>query len=339
MHKEITIYDIAEKLSLSPATVSRALKDHHAINKKTKKRITEMAAEMGYRFNHFASNLRKKSTQIIGVIIPRLNSHFVASVLGGMEKIANDAGYNIIVSQSMESTGKEMANATTMFNNRVDGLLVSLAYDTVNIEHFDKFISRGIPVIFFDRVYEDNRCVRIVIDNFKNAYDITTHLAEQGCKRIVHITGNLKRNVYADRYNGYRKALADAGLAFTKEWLLPGELNEAAGMEAAEKILAMKKLPDAIFGANDLCTANCMNILKQHGLRIPADIAVAGFNNDPISRIVEPNLTTVNYPAYQMGEIAASTLINHLKGASSIDNTNIIVLRSELIIRASSLKK
>jgi len=338
MHKEITIYDLAEKLNLSPATISRALKDNPAINKKTRKRIVDMAEVMGYRSNTFASNLRTSKTNTIGVIIPRLNSHFVASVLGAMEKIANDAGYNIIVSQSMESATKEIANTKTMFNNRVDGLLVSLAYDTGNIDHFDKFIKRGIPVIFFDRVYEDNKSLRIVIDNFKNAYDVTTHLAEQGCKRIMHITGNLKRNVYSERYNGYRKALKDAGIVFHKDLLLSGELNEAAGMEAAEKILAMNKLPDAIFGANDICTASCMHILKQNGLRIPQDIAMAGFNNDTISRIVEPNLTTVNYPAYQMGEIAATTLINHLTGVSSINNTDIIVLRSELIVRSSSLK-
>ena len=338
MLREITIYDLAEKLQLSPATVSRALKDHPSINKKTKKKIVDMAEQMGYRSNMFASNLRKSKTNTIGVIIPRLNSHFVASVLGAMEKIANDAGYNIIVSQSMESAVKEIANTKTMFDNRVDGLLVSLAYDTDNIDHFDKFIKRGIPVIFFDRVYDDNRSLRIVIDNFKTGYDVTSHLLQQGCKRIVHITGNLKRNVYAERYNGYRKALNDAGIAFSDELLLSGELTEAAGTEAADTILAMNPLPDAIFGANDTCTASCMYALKQKKIRIPGDIAIAGFNNDPISRIVEPNLTTVNYPAYQMGEVAAKTLIDHLSGIASIENTGIIILRSDVIIRSSSLK-
>jgi LacI family transcriptional regulator len=155
----------------------------------------------------------------------------------------------------------------------------------------------------------------------------------------MHITGNLKRNVYSERYRGYRKALQDAGLAFHKDMLLSGELNEAAGAAAGEKILAMKKRPDGIFGANDISTASCMQVLKQGGIRIPDQIAIAGFNNDPISRMVEPNLTTINYPAYQMGEMAATTLINHLSGISSISNTNVIVLRSELIIRSSSLKK
>ncbi|MEO5594165.1 MAG: LacI family DNA-binding transcriptional regulator [Chitinophagaceae bacterium] len=339
MHKEVTIYDIAEKLSLSPATISRALKDNPSINKATKQKVVDMAEAMGYRSNTFASNLRKSKTNTIGVIIPRLNSHFVATVLGAMEKIANDAGYNIIVSQSMESATKEIANTKTMFDSRVDGLLVSLAYDTGNIDHFEKFIKRGIPVIFFDRVFEDNRSVRIIIDNFKNAYDVTTHLIQQGCGRIMHITGNLKRNVYSERYNGYRQALKDAGIVFHKDLLLSGELNEVAGIEAAGIILAMKKKPDAIFGSNDTCTASCMHILKQNGFRIPEDIAMAGFNNDLISRIVEPNLTTINYPAYEMGEIAAFTLINHLNGKSGINNSNTIVLHSELIVRESSLRQ
>lgn len=336
MEKEVTIYDLAKKLALSPATVSRALQDHPAINQKTKDKVVAMAAQMGYRSNRFASNLRKSKTNTLGVIIPRLNSQFVASVLGGMEKVANDSGYNIIVSQSMESAAKEIANTKTMFDNRVDGLLVSLAYDTPNLEHFDKFFKRNIPVIFFDRVFEDNQFARIVIDNFRNAYDITTHLLAQGCRRIVHITGNLIRNVYVERYNGYRAALQDAGVAFEADLLLTGELNEPAGVHAANTILAMQQLPDAIFGANDLCTASCMQVLKQNGIRIPEDIAMAGFNNDPVSRIVEPSLTTVNYPAYQMGEIAATTLINHLTGAGSFADTQTIVLPSELIVRASS---
>jgi LacI family transcriptional regulator len=339
MHKEITIYDLARELKLHPATISRALKDHHAINKNTKKKIVEMAEEMGYRSNTFASNLRKKKTNTIGVIIPRLNSNFVSSVLAAMEKIANDSGYNIIISQSMESVGKEIISAKTMFDNRVDGLLVSLAYDTDNIDHFEKFTKKGIPVIFFDRVFTNNDSVCIVIDNYKNGYDVTTHLVEQGCRRIMHVTGNLKRNVYLDRFNGYKKALKEAKIPYDEKLLVTGELNEIAGGEIGETILTMKKLPDGIFVANDICAASCMRVLKQNGIRIPEDIAIAGFNNDPISRIVEPNMTTVNYPAYQMGEIAATSLINHLNGLANIHTTNKIILKSELLIRESSQKK
>lgn len=334
--KEVTIYDIAKALNISPATVSRGLNDHPAVNKNTKKKIINMAKEMGYRSNTFASNLRRQRTNTIGVIIPRLNSNFMSSVLAGMEKVANEAGYNLIITQSLETATKEAANALTMFNNRVDGLLVSLAFDTENIRHFNDFITKGIPLIFFDRVFDHKQCTGIVIDNVKAAYDATKHLIDQGCRKIVHITGNLKRNVYVDRLKGYKYALADHELEFKNSFLLETNLSEEAGHLAAEQILRMKSLPNAIFVANDTCAVSCIQTLKKADIAIPGTIAVVGFNNDPVSRVVEPNLTTVNYPGYEMGEVAARNLINHLNGSLDINSTNTIILRSELVIRESS---
>ncbi len=158
--KEVTIYDLADKLNISIATVSRALKDDPVVNKKTKKKIFELAEKMGYRSNHFARNLRNQRTETIGVIVPRLNSYFMSTVIAGIESIANSEGYNLIISQSSESEQKEKMSVKTMFNSRVDGLLVSLAYDTNDISHFDQFTKKNIPVIFFDRGEEH--------DNFTN---------------------------------------------------------------------------------------------------------------------------------------------------------------------------
>ncbi len=339
MQKDITIYDIAKELNLSAATISRGLKDHRSISDKTKKRITLKAEEMGYRSNTFASNLRKKKTNTIGVIIPRMNSNFVSTVLTAVEKVANDFGYNVIISQSIENVNKEKLNTQTLFDNRVDGVLASVAYDTDNTKHFDKFIKKKIPLIFFDRIIESDDIPSVVIDNFKSGYELTQHLISQGCTRIVHISGNQKRNVYKDRFEGYQKALAEASIEFSDDLLIEGELTEEAGIQAAETILKMKNMPDGIFSANDICAASCMQVLKQNGIRIPEDIAITGFNNDPISRLTEPNLTTVNYPAFRMGEIAATNLINHLQGVSSIFDTHKIILKSEMLIRESSLKK
>jgi LacI family transcriptional regulator len=338
-NKEITIYDIARELNISPATVSRGLNDHSAVNKETKKKIFNMAKEMGYRSNTFASNLRRQRTNTIGVIVPRLNSNFMSSVIAGMEKVANDTGYNLIISQSLETAKKEATNAQTMFNSRVDGLLVSLAYDTDNIDHFKDFLKKGIPLIFFDRVFNHKQCTGIIIDNVKAGLDATNHLIEQGCRKIVHITGSLKRNVYADRLKGYKYALADQDLAFDNDLVLETNLSVEAGVAAAEQILEMKPLPDGVFVANDACAVSCMQTLKQAGIAIPQDIAFVGFNNDPLAKVVEPNLTTVNYPGYEMGEAAAQTLINHLNGTSNINSTNTIILRSELVIRESSVRQ
>ena len=337
--KEITIYDIAKHLNISATTVSRGLKDHPTINKNTRKKIFEAAKHLGYRSNTFASSLRSKKTFTIGVVVPRLNSYCMSAALAGMEDAASRENYNLIISQSLENAEKEVANAHTMFNKRVDGLLVSLAYDTENIHHFDPFFKKGIPVVFFDRIYSHNESTCIVIDNYKAAYDVTEHLIGQGCKRIMHLGGNMLRNVYAERLRGYKQALRDYNLPFDeKKLLFISKLNEEAGTKAAEHILKMTGKPDAVFSANDTAAVYCMLKLKEAGIRIPADIAFAGFNNDPISKIIEPNLTTVNYSGYDIGEAAVNSLINHLKGISSIKTTNTIILRSDLIIRASSLK-
>jgi len=335
--KEITIYDIAEKLNISSATVSRALKDDPVVNKKTRKRIFDAAEEMGYRLNHFARNLRNQRTNIIGVIVPRLNSYFMASAISGIEQVADREGYHIVISQSAEQADKEIANAKTMFNNRVDGLLVSLAYDTKDLTHFEPFFKKGIPVIFFDRVEEHRDSTSIIIDNKRAAYEATKHLIDQGCKRIVHITAPPKRNVYIDRLAGYKLALAEHHIKFKEEYLVVGNLSQEAGAEAADKIRNMNPLPDGVFVANDNCAVGCMLALKQAGIRIPQDIAFVGFNNDPVATVVEPNLTTVSYPGYQIGEVAARNMISHLKGMP-INSTDSIILRSELIIRASSKK-
>jgi LacI family transcriptional regulator len=337
--KDITIYDIAQKLDLSSATVSRALQDHPAINKNTRKKIQDAAKELGYRHNNFASSLRKQKTNTIGVIVHELNSNFITSVLAGIEKVTTQAGYDLIIAHSSESFEKEAANALNLFHKRVDGLIASLAFDTKGLDHYKQYEEKGIPVIFFDRVEEKSDSTKVIIDNYKCGYQATQHLIEQGCKRIVLVTANLKRNVYAQRHKGYTDALFDNGITYNKEYVLIKDLSEQCGVEAALQILKMKPLPDGAFITNDFSAAVCMQTLKEHGVRIPEDIAVVGFNNDAISKIIEPQLTTIHYPGIDMGEIAARNLINHLKGISNINHTNTIVVRSELIIRKSSLKK
>jgi LacI family transcriptional regulator len=337
--KEVTIYDIAERLKISATTVSRGLQDHPKISEKTKKKILAVAAEMGYRSNPFASSLRTKRGNIIGVIVPRLNSYFMSEVIAGIEKVVNEANYNLFISQSLETMQKEISNAKAMFNNRVEGLLVSLAYTTDNIDHFEPFITKNIPVIFFDRVQEHTKCPSIFIDNYKAAYQLTTHLIEQGCKRILHIGGNQLRNVYAERCNGYKKALEDHKLPFDDELLIINDLSTQAGQDAGEIILNMKAKPDAVFVANDVCAVSCMQFLMDAGIRVPQDMAFAGFNNDPMSRVIKPNLTTIDYRGFEMGELAAKLLIGHLTDNADLKQTHSLILRSELIVRESSKRK
>jgi LacI family transcriptional regulator len=338
-NKEVTIYDIAKKLNVSPATVSRGLQDHPSISKKTKKKIFDMVAEMGYRTNHFARNLRQQETKTIGVMVHELNSNFITSVLAGIEKVTAEAGYDIIIAHSSESSKKEAANAKNLFNKRVDGLIASLSFDTTNLEHFKPFFEKDVPVLFFDRVEQDGNNTVVVIDNTKCGYIATKHLIEQGCKRVAHITSSLQRNVYSLRFKGYQDALFDNKIPYDESLLIVSDLSEKAGIDAAKQIMKMKPMPDGIFITNDFVAAVCMRTLKEHGIKIPQDIAVVGFNNDAIGKLIEPALTTINYPGIDMGEIAARNLINHLKGISNIHQTNTIIVRSELVVRESSVKK
>jgi LacI family transcriptional regulator len=337
--KDTTIYDIARELNLSAATVSRGLKNSKVISKSTKKRILEKAEELGYRHNSFASSLSKQKSHTIGVLLHELNSSFITSVLEGIEKVTFNAGYDIIITHSAENYEKEVANASNLFHKRVDGVIASLSFSTKDLDHFKPFFEKKIPVIFFDRVDEDSDNTHVIIDNYKSGYIATQHLIEQGCKRIAILTANLKRNVYAQRHRGYSDALFDSRITYNKSLVFVKDLSEESALQAAHEILKLKPMPDGLFVTSDFIAAVCMQELKRHGVKVPEDIAIVGFNNDTISKIIEPQLTTINYPGKNMGEITAQNLIDHLKGAGNMVSTNRIIVKSELIVRGSSEKK
>jgi LacI family transcriptional regulator len=325
-NKIVTIYDLAEHLNLAPSTISRGLQNNPAVHPKTRKKIFAAAEEMGYRFNTFARNLRKQRTNTIGVIVPRLNSYFISGMLAGIEKEINAGGYNMLISQSLELEENEIKYAKAMMNSRVDGLIVNLAGNTRNLKHFEEYTRHNIPLVFVDRVFEDDDYNKVMINNRKAGYRMTCHLIEQGCIRIAHLTGNLSRNVYKERKAGYQQAITERKLPFVEELVFETDLTEEDAVAVANQIL------------NDLCAVICMKVFKDAGLRIPEDIAIAGFNNDITSRISDPMITTINYPGEEMGKTAARQLINQIDGKTNLELTNTIILKSELIVRESTLK-
>lgn len=338
-NKEVTIYDIAKELKISPATVSRALNGNAVVKEKTRKKVQAAADKLGYRVNAFAKNIRIGKTKTIGVIVHELKSNFITSVLSGIEKVATLNGYDIIIGHSSESKEKEIQNTANLFNKRVDGLLASLAFDTDNWNHYQPFIDKKVPVIFYDRVFLKSPFSNVTLDNFKAGYEVVEHLIKQGCKRIMHITADTTKNVYADRLEGYKAALADNGIPLVKDLIRITALNEDAGIAEAEKILKMKVRPDAVFVSNDFCAAVIINHLTEHGIKIPEDIAFVGFNDDTISKIIRPRLSTVKYPGPQMGEIAAQRLINELNGLANSELESQIIMRPTLVVRDSSIRK
>ncbi|ANI88791.1 LacI family transcriptional regulator [Arachidicoccus ginsenosidimutans] len=340
MHKEITIYDIAKKLGISATTVSRGLNDNPLINKKTREKIHQTAKELGYRHNTIASNLRKRHSKTIGILLHEVNSYFVTAVLAGIEKVATAEQYDLLITHAGEDSIREIANTKNLLNKRVDGVIVSLTLSTRDIAHFNPFFERNIPVVFFDRVPGDANCSKVVIDNFKCGELATKHLIEQGCKKIAHITADLTRNVYNDRFEGYKKALEEHHIKFNKKLLqICNVSNKEETIAAVDKLLGQK--PDAFFITNDFAAAVCIDVLHKKGLRVPEDIAVFGFNNDLIGDLITPRLSTIDYPGKQMGEVAAHELIKQLKSVDRHKKTSFksIVIPSKMIIRESSLKK
>jgi len=335
--REVTIYDIAHKLNLSASTVSRGLRDHPAIKQDTIDRIKDTALSMGYQQNPFASNLRKNRSNTIGVILPRFESTFMAAVVSGIELVIRNKGYNLVLSQSTDSVKIEKDNIKALYNSRVEGLLISLTPETKTMSHLDVFIRKHIPVVLFDRVGEDHscQCTTVVINNHQAGYDATAHLLDQGCKRILYLGENQTCTVFGERAKGYRDALRDHGISADPDLMIFDNLNEGSGVRTLEKILKLEEKPDGIFAANDVSAVSLMTELKRHGFRIPEDMAIVGFNNGHVSRIVEPALTTINYPAMEMGRIAASSLISMLDRKSQVA-TQRVVLKHELIIRGSS---
>jgi LacI family transcriptional regulator len=334
--KEITIYDIANKLNLSPSTVSRGLRDNPLISERTKQRIIETAKQMGYQQNTFASNLRKNKSNTIGVVVPRLDSYFMSKVISGIEKIANQNGYNLIINQSEESGKKEGRCVETMYNSRVDGLLMSISSGTRDLTHLDIINKKGIPIVFFDRTEEFADSIAVLIDNFQAGYEATMHLLQEGCRRIMHLGGRLDRNAYSERHRGYETALKEYNISIDKELIISSDLTEESGREAVDNLLSLNPRPDAVFAANDTSAVSVICELKRKGIKVPEDIAVVGFNNDPISRVIDPNLTTVNYPGDKMGELAATTLLNQIMSKENNVDLKTIILNHHLIIRESS---
>ena len=337
--KEVTIYDIAKRLNLSASTVSRGLNGHSEVRRETLRRIKLTARAMGYQQNTFASNLRKNRSNTIGVILPRLDSNFQSSVVAGIETLVSQKGFNLIISQSRESMEKEMENISTLFNSRIDGLLISLSSDTYNLDHLNMILKKGIPVVFFDRVkdHPDYKCSKVVIDNIKAGFDATEHLIDQGRTRIVFLSDNLLCNVYSERLAGYKKAIGQYNIPYNPKLIFEDKLNEESGKRTVSKLLKMKNLPDGIFAANDTSAVAIICQLKKEGIKVPEEISVVGFNNVHISRVIDPSLTTIHYPGMEMGEIAASTLIELLnKNDPKITKT--VILDHKLIIRNSSTR-
>ena len=332
--KQATIIDIARKLGVSPSTVSRALADHPDIKKETKEEVRRVAEELHYSPNPIARSLKSSRTTTIGVIVPEIKHDFFSSAISGIEDIAYHSGYTIILCQSNESFEREVVNTNALMHHRVAGVIVSISQNTKCGDHFQDLLRRKIPLVFFDRVCDDVVASKVVIDDYRSAYDAVTHLVERGYKNIAHFAGPKELGICIKRRNGYVDALKHAQLGFRNEFVRYGGLHEEDGYSSMESLLEGEILPDAIFAVNDPVAIGTYQKIKEAGLKIPGDIAIVGFSNNKITTLVDPQMTTVDQPSYEMGRRAAEILIRTIEDKTVEPTT--LVLEAKLVVRAST---
>tara|TARA_R110002050_G_scaffold84690_4_gene180839 strand:+ start:2721 stop:3740 length:1020 start_codon:yes stop_codon:yes gene_type:complete len=334
--KRTTLKDIANELNISPAAVSKAMHDDSRISDKTKKEVERVAKELNYQPNHLASALRKGKSHLVGVIVPRTNSNFFSSVIEQMEAVLDKAGYNIIITQSNESFKKECKNIDTLLYTQVDGIIASMANETVDLSHYEKIKSNGIPLILFDRGENDLNVDYVGINDYDSSQIIVAHLVEKGCKRIAHIGGYRRTRIFNNRIKGYVDALEKHNLPIDDSLIIESSLTLEDGRNEMLKLLKLKDRPDAVYVASDYAALGALQVLNEENINVPNDIRLVGFGNEPFTSLVNPSITSVAQHSKDIGRLAAERFLNLVSQDDLKQSLNKIILDAELIIRDSS---
>ena len=337
MKRQTTIVDIAKAIGVSNSTVSRALHDHADISAETKEAIKALAAKMDYQPNLFAQSFAKRQTNTIGVIIPNLETTFFSIMLAGIQNVANKYGYKVMICQSNESHQSEVENIQALMRNWIDGLLICHSIETNSFDHIKLQMNKGIPIVHFHRVCMETETSKVMAEDVKGAEEITDHLAAQGCKKIAIIVGSEHLLLTQKRLDGYEKSLRKNNLEFNKDLIAYTDFTQQAVIKRVDEWLSMKERPDAIFSISDKCAIFTLRHLKQLKIKVPTEICVAGFGNDPMGEVIEPGLTTYNSNTLTVGETAAELFFEQiLSGENFKPKTKII--KGNIIIRGSTLR-
>lgn len=340
-YESVTIKDIALKLNLSTSTVSRALRGSYEISDKTKKLVEDYAKKINYHPNPIALSLKERRSHTIGIVVPEIANNFFSQAINGIESIAYGSGYHVSISQSHESFDRELIIVQHMASRSIDGLLISVSSETKDSSYLKSLHDRGMPIVFFDRIIDEIDTFKVVCDNFKGAYDATTHLIKQGFKNIGHITSSAHLFITRKRLEGYKKALADHKLLY-KESLVKhcdhGGMDVEEVKKAVNELFNAKDKPDAILSAGDRITTVMISVIKNHK-SINKDIAYLGFSNSELTDMFSPSLTAVCQPAFEMGKVATELLIKLIESKRPIKEFETKIMESKIVIKESSIKK
>jgi DNA-binding LacI/PurR family transcriptional regulator len=334
MNKPATIKDIARILKVSTSTVSRALRNASDVSKETKNAVQALSEELNYQPNKFALSLQQKQTHTIGVIVPNLD-YVLATMVRGIDEVALEAGYTVMVCQSNESFGREIVNTRRLLDSLVDGLIISVSSETKVFDHFKKIQQKSMPMVVFDRVTEDLVAPSVRLDNKDGGFQATEHLIEQGYKRIAILAGPKNLGISNERLDGYLSALKKYKIKSDPDLIINCDFNQDYAYLATQELLSMKKRPDAIFTISDRMAIGAMLAIKERGLNMPNDIGLVGFNNEPVASLVSPAISSVDQPAFELGKIAAKLFVEMMHNNEDMSSVEEI-LKPKLIIRESS---
>lgn len=334
--KKITIHDIADKLNITASTVSRALNDNPRISPKTKRIVLKMAEDLNYKPNNVASALRNGKTQILGMLVPSIDRAFFSSIIRGVEEVSNGLNYHVIVSQSYEDFENEKRAIKAFINAQVGGIVISVSKATTDLKHLEDVISSDIPLILFDRSFPKLHTSQVVIDDYQGAYAATKHLLEQGCTRIAHFTSDFNVSVYKERFRGYTDALKDHHIKIEERLILSGSSQLEEGRSHVEHLLKNGIDFDAIFSASDFCALGAVQVLKERNIKVPEEVAVVGFSNEPFTSFTDPSISSVNQFPIEMGTTVANLFFDVLHAEKQSDVAKKIVIQPQLIVRQSS---
>lgn len=332
-----TIKDIAKALNLSTSTVSRALRGSYEISPETKKLVLEYAEKINYRPNPIALSLKERRSRSIGVVVSEIANNFFSQAINGIESIAYNRGYHVIISQSHESQEREMVNVQHLASRSVDGLLVSLSSETTDLSHLKQLHEKGLPIVFFDRVTNEIETHKVIANNRLGAFHATEHLIYSGYKRIAHITNSPSLSITSERLQGYREALEKHGIEYNEQLV---QYCNHGGMIADEvdaafaRLFSGKNKPDAIFTAGDRITTVCLSHMRSAKKNL--DVAVTGFTNTNLADLFSPSLTTIRQPAFEIGQVATELLIQMIESKRPVTDFETRMLETELVVREST---
>ena len=335
--KHITIKDVARQLNVSVSTVSRAFNDKYDIRKETRAKILRVADEMGYRPNPIARKLIQQKTLNVGVVVPEFINSYFPEVIIGIQEVLLARGYQVLVMQSNECYTTELKNIKTLEDSMVDGIIISLSSEVHNNDYYIRMIEKGYPIVFFNRVDEDIPASQVIFDDYKWAYFATEHLIKQGYRKIYHFSGYQHLSLSRNRIKGYCKAMDKFSIPYTSDYIIETGFFMEEGQTVMEKLLAKGNIPDAIFATNDPTAIGAMKAIKKAGMKIPDDIALVGFSESKMAEVVDPPLTSVSQPTFEIGRTAAELLLRQIE-ADGFATPKTVVLNGKLNVRGSSGK-